>query len=131
MRNWIIISLLLIKAIFLQVNKYIFQLTNYELKDVRERIDSDNTNLSSIGFAESFLKTLSTLDACNSGLTRDKNAGPKTMEYLSFWLIYILLWCNLCIFWRNGNNLKTAHSKMVFWGSLQKTLTYSCFRLNG
>ena len=35
-----------------EVNKYIFQLTKYEHKDVRESIDSDNTNLSSIGFAE-------------------------------------------------------------------------------
>ena len=53
-------------------------------------------------------------------MTRDENAGTKTMEYLSFWLIYILIWRNLCIFWINGNNLKTAHSKMVFWDSLQK-----------
>ena len=52
MRNGIIISVLLIKAIFLQVNKYIFQLTKYEHKDVRESIDSDDTHLSSIGFAE-------------------------------------------------------------------------------
>ena len=52
MRNGIIISVLLIKAIFLQVTKYIFQLTKYEHKDVRESIDSDDTNLSSIGFAE-------------------------------------------------------------------------------
>ena len=50
MRNGIIISVLFIKAIFLQVNKYIFQLTKYEHKDVRESIDSDDTNLSSIGF---------------------------------------------------------------------------------
>ena len=57
MRNGIIISVLLIKAIFLQVNKYIFQPTKYEHKDLRESIDSDDTNLSSIGFAEqSFLK---------------------------------------------------------------------------
>ena len=33
-------------------NKYSFQLTKYEYKDVRESIDSSNTNLSSIGFAE-------------------------------------------------------------------------------
>ena len=52
MRNGIIISVLLIKAIFLQVNKYIFQLTKYEHKDVRESIEYDNKNLSSIGFAE-------------------------------------------------------------------------------
>ena len=32
---------------FLQVNKYIFQLIKYEHKDVREGIDSDDTNLSS------------------------------------------------------------------------------------
>ena len=68
-------------------------------------------------------------NAHNFRLTRDKNAGPKTIEYISFWLIYILIWCNLCIFWIDGNNLKTAHSKMVFWDSLQKTLRYSC--LNG
>ena len=56
------------------------------------------------------------LNAPNFRLTRAKNAGPKIMEHLSFWLIYILIWCNLCIFWiLNGtNNLKTAHSKMVF-----------------
>ena len=36
MQNWIIISVLLIKAIFLLVNKYIFQLTKYEHKDVCE-----------------------------------------------------------------------------------------------
>ena len=30
---------------FTQVNKYIFQLTKYEHKDVREGIDSDDTNL--------------------------------------------------------------------------------------
>ena len=48
MRNGIIISVLLIKVIFLQVNKYIFQLTKYEHKDIRESIDSDDTNLSSL-----------------------------------------------------------------------------------
>ena len=52
MRNEIIISVLLIKAIFLPVNKYIIQLTKYEHKDVRVSIESDNKNLSSIGFAE-------------------------------------------------------------------------------
>ena len=52
MRNGIIISVLLIKAIFLQVNKYIFQLTKYEHRDVPESIESDNKNLSFIGFAE-------------------------------------------------------------------------------
>ena len=52
MRNGIIISVLLIKAIFLQVNKYIFQLTKYEHKDIRESIESDDNNLSSISFAE-------------------------------------------------------------------------------
>ena len=36
------------KVIFLQVNKYIFQLTKYEHKDIRESIDSDDTNLSSL-----------------------------------------------------------------------------------
>ena len=40
------------KAIFLQLNKYIFQLTKYEDKDVRESIDSDDTILSSIGLAK-------------------------------------------------------------------------------
>ena len=63
--------------------------------------------------------TLSTLDACNFGVTRDKNAGPKTMEYLSLWLIYILI-CNYCIFWINGSNLKTAHSTMIFLGMSAK-----------
>ena len=52
MRNGIIISVLLIKAIFLQVNKYIFEFTKYEHKDIRESIDFDDKNLSSIGFAE-------------------------------------------------------------------------------
>ena len=52
MWNGIIISVLLIKAIFLQVNKYIFQLTKYEHKDVLESIDFEDMNLSSIGFAE-------------------------------------------------------------------------------
>ena len=52
MRNGIIISVLLIKAIFLLVTKYIFQLTKYEHKEVRESIESDDKNLSSIGFAE-------------------------------------------------------------------------------
>ena len=52
MRNGIIISVLLIKAIFLQVNKYIFELTKYEHKGIRESIDFDDKNLSSIGFAE-------------------------------------------------------------------------------
>ena len=52
MRNGIIISVLLIKVIFLQINKYVFQLTKYDPKDVRESIDSDDTNLFSIGFAE-------------------------------------------------------------------------------
>ena len=37
---------------FLQVIKYMYQLTKYEHKDVRESIDSDGTNLSSIGFTE-------------------------------------------------------------------------------
>ena len=54
MRNGIIVSVLLVKVIFLQVTqkRYIFQLTKYEHKDVRESIDSDDTDLSSIGFAE-------------------------------------------------------------------------------
>ena len=52
MRNGIIISVLLIKVIFLQINNYIFQLTKYEHKDVRKSIDSGDTNLFSIGFAE-------------------------------------------------------------------------------
>ena len=52
MRNGIIISEMLIKTIFVQVNKYIFQLMKYKRKDVREIIDSDDTNLSSIGFSE-------------------------------------------------------------------------------
>ena len=47
-------------------------------------------------------------------MTRAKTVGPKTMD--CFWLIWILI-CNLCIFWTNNNNLKTAHSKM---GSLEK-----------
>ena len=76
------------------------------------------------------LNTISTLDPDNFGLTRDKNVGPKTMEYISFWQIYILIWSNLYIFWINGSNLKRAQSKMMFWDSLQNTLTYSCFRLN-
>ena len=46
------IFLLLIKAIFLQVNKYIFQPMKYEHKDACKSIDSDDTNLFSIGFAE-------------------------------------------------------------------------------
>ena len=40
------------KSDFLLVNKYIFQLKKYEHKDVCESIDSDDTSLSSIGFAE-------------------------------------------------------------------------------
>ena len=40
------------KVIFLQLNKYIFHLTKYEDKDVRESIDSDDTILCSIGFAK-------------------------------------------------------------------------------
>ena len=40
------------KGNFLQVKKYIFQLTKYKHKDPRKSIDSDDTNLSSIGFAE-------------------------------------------------------------------------------
>ena len=52
MRNGIIISVLFIKAIFYELPKRrcIFQPTKYEHKDVRESIDSDDTNLSSIGF---------------------------------------------------------------------------------
>ena len=52
MRNGTIIIVLLKKAIFLLVNKYIFQHTKYEHKDVRESIESDDANLSSIGFEE-------------------------------------------------------------------------------
>ena len=45
------------RGIFLQVNKYIFQLTKCKHNNICESIDSDNTNLFSIGFAElSFLK---------------------------------------------------------------------------
>ena len=40
------------KGDFLLVNKYIFQLTKYEHKDVRESIESGDKNLPSIGFAE-------------------------------------------------------------------------------
>ena len=52
MGNGIIISVLLINAIFFTSKQVIFQLTNYERKDVHESIDSDDKNLSSIGFAE-------------------------------------------------------------------------------
>ena len=52
MRDGIIISVMLIRTIFVQVNKYIFQLMKYKHKAVREIIDSDDTNLSSIGFSE-------------------------------------------------------------------------------
>ena len=54
MRNGIIISVQFIKAIFYKLPKrrYIFQPTKSEHKDVRESIDSDDTNLFSIGFAE-------------------------------------------------------------------------------
>ena len=52
MRNGKIISVLLIEVTFLQVNKYIFQLTKYEHKGVRGNIESDNKNLSSNGFVE-------------------------------------------------------------------------------
>ena len=45
------------------------------------------------------------------------------MEYLSFWLICILILCNFYIFWIKGNNLKTAPFKMSFCDNL-KTLTY-------
>ena len=40
------------KGIFLQVNKYIFQHLKYEHKHIRESTDTEDTNLSSIGFAE-------------------------------------------------------------------------------
>ena len=40
------------KGDFLLVNKYIFQLSKYDHKDVRESIESGDKNLSSIGFAE-------------------------------------------------------------------------------
>ena len=52
-------------------------------------------------------------NAYNFGLARDENAGTKTIKYLHFdWSTF--WWCNLCIFWINGNNLKTLNSKMVF-----------------
>ena len=52
MPNGIIISVLLIKAIFWLFNKYIFQLTKYEHKGVSESMESDGKNLSSTGFVE-------------------------------------------------------------------------------
>ena len=59
MRNGIIISVLLIKATFLQVNKYICQLTKYKHQNVRESIESDDKNLSSIGLRNNhFLNAL-------------------------------------------------------------------------
>ena len=60
MRNVRIISVLLIKAFFLQVNKYILHLTKYEHKDIRESINSDDTNLSSL-----VLRNNHSLDALN------------------------------------------------------------------
>ena len=58
------------------------QLTKYKHNDVCESIDSDDTNLSSIGVAEkSFLNVL---NAYNSRLTGYKNVGPKT------WNIYYI-----------------------------------------
>ena len=54
-QNGIIIPMLLIKAIFVQAffnRRYIFQLTKYEHKGVRESIDFDDTNLSFVGLAE-------------------------------------------------------------------------------
>ena len=98
----------------LLTRSYIFQLTKYGNDSVSKSIDSDDRNFSFIG------QRLPTLDAYSFGLTMARNLGPTTMEYLSFWLIYILIWCNLCISCVNGNNLKTAHSKMVFWDSLKK-----------
>ena len=97
MRNGIIISVLLIKAIFLQVNKYIFQLANIRLF-AKVLILTTRICLPLVLRNKSFLKRcqLWTL-IYNFGLTRYKDVGPKAMEYLSFWLIYILMWCNLCI----------------------------------
>ena len=40
------------KDSFLQANKYIFQLTKYEHKDIHKSIDCDDSNLSSMGLAE-------------------------------------------------------------------------------
>ena len=53
--NRIIIPMLLVKAIFfnkLLSRGYIFQLTKYEHQGVSQRIDSDNTNFSSVDLAE-------------------------------------------------------------------------------
>ena len=56
---------------------------------------------------------LSTLDAYNFGLSRDKNAGPKTMEYLSFWLIYILIDVTVHI-WNKRQQFKDSrHSNIM------------------
>ena len=52
MQNEVIISVLLIKTVFLQANKYIFQLTKYEHKYIHKSIDCDDSNLSSMGLAE-------------------------------------------------------------------------------
>ena len=60
MRNGILISVLFIKAIYIS-----FSPRSMNLKDVRESIDSDDTNLN------------------NFGLMRAKNVGPKNTEYLS------------------------------------------------
>ena len=55
MRNGMIILMLLIKATLfnkLITRRCIFQLTKSERKDVRENIDSDDKNFSSVGLAE-------------------------------------------------------------------------------
>ena len=110
--------------------RYIFQLTSMNITLVKILILRTRICLPLV-LRNNYSLNAPNLDAYNFGLTRATCAGPKIMEYFSIWLIYILIWCNLCILWINGNNLKTTHSKMVFWGSLHKTLTYSCFRLNG
>ena len=53
------------------------------IKDVRESIDSDNTNLSYIGFAEKLFFNALNFRPYNFGPTRAKSAGPKSMEYLA------------------------------------------------
>ena len=74
MQNVIIISVLLINAIFLQVNKYISQLTKYEHKNIRESILTTRICLPLI------LRNNHSLNALNLRrleLVTDKNVGPK------------------------------------------------------
>ena len=85
-RNGVITPMLLIKAIFLQVNSLegiSFSSRSMKIKALVKVLILTTQIFLPLVLQNNYSLNLTTLDAYNFGLTKAKNPGPKNMEYLS------------------------------------------------